>query len=155
MFKITVPQFCFNLNWTSKNNPFHVWLKKYLYISNSLKQSQICKKLLTHQHQKWKKKKKKWDLYSIRESYCVLTQCSISDILIWKIAISRNLNLLLKSIENLYNYGLPMKFWAFIWYIQKCWQFLSVYTFEKLFQYSKKNVSLKTIYSTKHDFVYP
>ena len=59
----------------SKNNPFHVWLKKYLYISNSLKQSQICKKLLTHQHQKWKKKEKMRSLFNPRvvlRSYTVI-----------------------------------------------------------------------------------
>ena len=67
--------FFFNLKWTSKNNPFHVWLKKYLYISNSLKQSQICKKLLTHQHQKWKKKEKMRSLFNPRvvlRSYTVI-----------------------------------------------------------------------------------
>ena len=110
----------------SKNKPFHVWLKKYLYISNSLKQSQICKKLLTHQHQKWKKKEKMRSLFNPR---VVLRSYTVIYFLIFSLGKWPVLEIWfelfsLKSIKILYDYELPLKFWEFIWYTQKCWQFL-------------------------------
>ena len=107
------------------------WKNTYISPIHSSKVKSV--KSFSHTNTRNERRRKKWDLYSIRESYCVLTQWSIFEYIIRKIGSFIKLN---KKI-------------AYLWISHEIWSNTEVLAVWVVFLMRKKSIQyLKELLDT-------